>query len=242
MTGVQTCALPISLLRPLGGRPPRLAVYQHAYRARLGAALRDNHPVLHRVLGDEAFDALAQAYAERHPSRHPSIRWHGAQLADALAAGLIDGPPALVDLARLEWAAGLCGDAADAPALTQTDLADLSPDDWPALALQPHPSVQCLCLDWDVTPLWRTLRDTPDAEVDAPPPRRHTVLLWRQGLGTHWRLLDTDEADALAHWLPGTALGDLLAWSAERLGPADGPARVSAWLHRWLADGLLRRT
>ena len=38
-----------------------LEVYRHAYRARLAAALADNFTVLARALGDEAFEALAQA-------------------------------------------------------------------------------------------------------------------------------------------------------------------------------------
>ncbi|WP_353094164.1 DNA-binding domain-containing protein, partial [Methylibium sp.] len=63
-----------------------LHIYRHAYRARLVAALRENHEGLPRVMGDEAFDALAQAYLSAYPSRHPSIRWFGEYLADFMQA------------------------------------------------------------------------------------------------------------------------------------------------------------
>jgi len=43
------------LLRPLRAQPPRLAVYRHAWRARLTEALRSNYSVLHAVLGDDGF-------------------------------------------------------------------------------------------------------------------------------------------------------------------------------------------
>ena len=66
------------LLKPRGnGEPALLGIYQHAYRARLVAALRDNHEVLALALGDDAFDAIAQAYIDAHPSRFASIRWFG---------------------------------------------------------------------------------------------------------------------------------------------------------------------
>ena len=62
-----------------------LEVYRHAYRARLASALADNYTVLSRALGDEGFDALAQAYVTARPSRHPSIRWFGHELAGFMA-------------------------------------------------------------------------------------------------------------------------------------------------------------
>ncbi|WP_163367521.1 HvfC/BufC N-terminal domain-containing protein, partial [Klebsiella aerogenes] len=87
-----------------GDAGPGLQVYRHAYRARLAEALADNYTVLARALGDEAFDALAQAYLAAHPSRHPSIRWFGAALADfmAVAGDELVPHPGLVDLARMD--------------------------------------------------------------------------------------------------------------------------------------------
>jgi len=67
----------------INGEPALVGIYRHAYRARLVAALRDNHEVLALALGDEAFDAIAQAYIDAHPSRFASIRWFGDGLAYA---------------------------------------------------------------------------------------------------------------------------------------------------------------
>ncbi|OYV00200.1 MAG: hypothetical protein CFE45_10025 [Burkholderiales bacterium PBB5] len=110
------------------GRTARIDAYQHAYQARLAGALRDNFEVLALAMGDEAFAALAQAYTEAHPSRQPSIRWFGHRLADFMArhVELDDGlvpHPAMVDLARLDWALRDAFDAADAPVLDATALA-----------------------------------------------------------------------------------------------------------------------
>ena len=89
------------------GEPHQLGggydLYVQAYRARLAAALRDNFPVLHRALGDDAFATLVQTYIDCHPSPFRSIRWFGHALADFLAGAVERLPhPALVDLARMD--------------------------------------------------------------------------------------------------------------------------------------------
>ena len=113
---------------PAGG----LGLYLMAYRARLLSALRDNFPVLHRALGDEAFAELARDYIDAHPSRSRSIRWFGDELTAFLDAVRERLPhPALADVARMDWAVRGALDAAGAAALTLTDLAALAPEQWP---------------------------------------------------------------------------------------------------------------
>jgi hypothetical protein len=126
-----------------------LAVYLQAYRARLTAALRDNYPVLQRALGDEAFDLLARAYLDEHPSHFRSIRWFGDSLAEFLAAAPEHLPhPALVDLARMDWAMRTAFDAADATLLGVGELVALPPEEWPQRHFKPVPSLQLLDLTW----------------------------------------------------------------------------------------------
>ncbi len=165
-----------------------LAAYRHAYRARLAEALADNYTVLARALGDEAFDALAQAYIAARPSRHPSIRWFGGELASFLAAAGDDLVPhaSLADFARMDWALRGAFDAAEAPPLDPATLAALGPDDWAGLVLHLHPSVQRVVLAHAIEPAWRVLREwEPESgaaqpELDEPVPHEHTLLAWRQ--------------------------------------------------------------
>lgn len=229
-----------ALLRPLCGQSPRSSVYRHAYRARLTAALRSNHPVLHRVLGDDGFDAMAEAYLAEQPSQQPSIRWFGHRLADWLQSRAHAGeqPPALADLARMEWALGLSFDAADAPACPPTRLAALPAANWPAQRFAPHPSVQLLDLHWAVEPLWQALTQDPDADTDAPQPQAHVLLVWRAGLDTRWRSLPDDEAGLLRQTLAGDSVARLCETAAGSHGDR-AAATVAAALQRWLAAGLL---
>lgn len=229
----------LSLLRPLAGRVPGLAVYRHAYRSRMTAALRDNHPVLHRVLGDEAFDQLAADYLRAHPSRQASIRWFGDQLAGFLASSGMDHAPALAELARVEWTLGLVLDAADAVPLDASTLQTHAPETWASLPLRLHPAARVLALAWDITPLWQALHDDADASTDLPQARTHHVLVWRQGLARHWRLCDPDEAALLLALQEGTDIGTLCRLQADATGSGDAPSQVAGHLHRWLADGVL---
>ncbi|MFG6486538.1 putative DNA-binding domain-containing protein [Roseateles sp. BYS78W] len=227
-----------------------LAVYRHAYRARLAEALADNYTVLARALGDDGFDALAQAYIAAHPSRHPSIRWFGHELAGFMAAAADDLVPhaSLVDFAAMDWALRGAFDAADAPLLAPATLAALGPDDWAGLVLHLHPSARRVRLGHAIEPAWRLLRewepelgaDQPD--LPEPEPHDHVLLAWRQAGETRWRSLEPLEAallDAVADEAPFALLCERAA--AELGDPeAAAPAVIGA-LQRWLADGLLQR-
>ena len=227
-----------------------LAVYRHAYRARLAEALADNYTVLARALGDEAFEALAQAYIAAHPSRHPSIRWFGHELAAFMAEAGDDLVPhaSLADFARMDWALRGAFDAAEAPLLDAGTLAALSPDGWAGLVLHLHPSVQRVVLAHAIEPAWRALREwepeSSDAqpELDEPMPHGHTLLAWRQGPETRWRSLEPLEAALLDGVAAGLPFAQLCERAAGELGDTDAAApAVAGALQRWLADGLLQR-
>ncbi|MDG0854878.1 DNA-binding domain-containing protein [Roseateles puraquae] len=226
-----------------------LEVYRHAYRARLAAALADNFTVLARALGDEAFEALAQAYLTARPSQQPSIRWFGDGLADFMAgAGADHVPhPSLVDVARMDWALRGAFDAAEALPLQAAALAALAPDDWAGLVLHLHPSVQRVALAHAVEPAWRALREwdpeSGDAqpELDEPLPHRHVLLAWRQGHETRWRSLAPLEAGLLAAVAAGAPFAALCEQAAAELGDAGAAAQaVIGLLQGWLAEGLLQ--
>jgi hypothetical protein len=224
------------LLRP----PARLAIYRHACRARLAEALADNHPVLHAVLGDAGFDALAQAYVQARPSRRASIRWFGDGLA-AFMRGRDDLLPhaSLADLAAMEWALRGAFDAADASPLTAAGLLRVPPGDWPALRFAAHPSATLLPLAWAVEPLWQALSADPQAEVAPPAALAHTLLVWRQEAQTHWRSLDADEAPLLAACVAGEAFASLCARAAQAVGADAAAARVAGLLRAWVEAGVL---
>ena len=225
---------------PQGG-PPRLAIYRHAFRARLTAALRENYPVLHQVLGDETFDEVALGFIAEYPSRQPSIRWFGNELPAHLQV-LADADrlphPALPDLARMEWALGTAFDAADAAPLSVEQLLAVAPEDWPELRFSAHPSLCLIALDWAVEPLWRALSDNPEAETAAPEPQPHHLLVWRQNDQTQWRSVEPFEADLLHAALAGDSFAELCERAAATQGE-QAAATVAGHLRVWVEADLL---
>lgn len=224
-------------VQPAGG----FDLYLQAYRARLAAALRDNFPVLQRALGDDAFAALARAYIDLHPSRFRSIRWFGDALAEFLAGAPERVPhPALVDLARMDWAMRAAFDAADAIPLTFGDLASLRPDDWPGQRFVPVPSLQILDLSWSIEPTWKALNDAADAATDEPQALPHALLIWRPALDCCWRSAEAGEAAALRALRQGVSFAEWCTVIAAAGDPE--PAMTAATLlRRWLDEGLLAK-
>ena len=222
------------------GNVAQFGVYRVAYRARLRAALRDNFETLPRVMGDDAFDALANAYIDSHPSQHYSLRWFGHALCDFMAANaaLVDHP-AMVDLARLEWALRQAFDAAPAELLSADALAALPASDWADLRLGLHPSVQLLALQWAVGPIWHALKDGQD---DMVPPQAlaHHLLVWRQGMNTQWKSLSPTEAAFVQDLLDGRSFGELCAALALRVGPEHAASTAVTLLSGLLKTGAMR--
>jgi hypothetical protein len=238
------------LAADLRGGPPRLGVYRHAYRARLAEALADNFEILARAMGDESFTALADAYITAHPSTHPSIRWFGHRLADFMAASVersedLVPHPAFVDLARMDWALRAAFDAADAPIVGREALAGWAPQDFAALRLAAHPSVQQVRLDWAIEAAWRALREHDphsgtEPELPAPEAQPHTLLVWRRGLETLWRSVEPAEAALLDALAAAESFGELCERAAAIEDDAMDPAqRAAGTLAQWLDDGLI---
>lgn len=252
-------ALPVAGLLREPEAERGLSVYQQAYRARLISALRDNHEVLHRALGDDEFEALALAYLHAQPPRHASLRWWGDGLADFMASLPVAGEasggcqaqeqgqvlphPALVDLARMDWALRMAFDAAESEALAGEDLCALPPEAWPGLHFRLRPGVQLLNLDWAVGPAWRQLRREVEAGPLAPPEwHPHVCLVWRPLQETRWRSLAPLEGRLLQSLRAGCSFGDLCEVAAEQLSGLDGAdpaAAVVGFLQGWLQERLL---
>ncbi len=226
---------------------PGLSVYQEAYVARLLSALRDNYAVLHLAMGDEAFHALGCAYLAAKPSTQPSIRWFGDQLAAFMAGPFADRlqHPALVDLARMDWALRAAFDGADGLPLTLAALSAVAPEDWGHLRLRLQASAQLLHLDWSVEPSYLALRGREVGEVgeerEGPEPVAlpHALLVWREGGESRWRSLEAWEAEWMEALQAQLSLAELCEQAAQTLGPEKAAVQVVQALRTWVQQGLL---
>lgn len=117
----------------------RLEVYNRQYWFRLFEALDMDFPALTKLLGNDQFRNLAEAYLSAHPSASYTLRNLGNRMVEFLAANpqlAGEHPEAAIDVAKLEWAYVEAFDAAELQAAKPEELA--AAGEKARLRLQPH--------------------------------------------------------------------------------------------------------
>ena len=220
----------------------RLAVYGHAYGARLIEALGKDFPALKALLGDDSFQAMGEAYVAAHPSSHPSIRWFGRHLSGFLRdAAPYRGRPELAEMAAFEWAQGGVFDGPDAPPLTLEAMAEIPAERWGDLQIGFQPTLRQLELQWNIPALLQAVQK---GQLLPAPQRGDTPttwLLWRRGLLIYWRSLPEDERLGLDLCQHGGSFGELCEFLGGRMPAEEASARAAGLLKQWIVDGLVGR-
>lgn len=213
-----------------------LAIYAHAYRARLVDALRDTYAKTHAWLGDDAFDAAALDHVDRHPSRHASLRELGAAFADDLGSRWPDAPEC-AELARVDRALRHAFDGPDAPALGVDALPRLDPQAWASASIAFVPTAVAIPIRTNAVAIWRALDDgvepPPATMLDEP----RWLLVWRKDWQPQYRSIGPGEHALFAR----LAAGASFAAALEALDGDDGAiaATAAACLRTWLDEGLV---
>ncbi len=218
----------------------RLAIYRNAYQVRLIDALHETFPVLHGLLGDEAWIELGEAYVAAHPSVFRSIRWYGRELPSFLSrcAPFADAP-ILAEVALLEWTLAEVFDAADAQALPRAALSAVEPAAWGSITLALHPSLRRLTLSWNTAAVWKAM-----SQDETPPPPELAAaplpwLLWRKDLQNYFRSLNPVESAALDAAQAGHSFAQICEDLSALLPDAEIPAAAAGLLGAWADSGII---
>lgn len=217
-----------------------LEIYANAYKMRLIEALSDNFPVLHTLLGDERFFALAHDYIDHNPPEHFSLRYFGEQLSVFIDSyPLANEFPIIKEMAEFEWALRFAFDAADKSTTQLSELLAIPPEQWDSLVFQFHPSLQILHLHWNVPQIWKAV----DEELEPIAMEQHddgvNWLIWRQDLRTWFRSLEVDEAFSLASMLQGASFAQVCESIVQWIDAEHAPNRVAGFVSEWLSSGLI---
>lgn len=214
----------------------RLHVYTGGYPVRVHDSLAETYPALAHLIGEPAFESLAQRYAAVVPLTSYNLNDAGAQMAAFLRHDVLTGDrPFLPDLAELEWRVARAFHASDGPPLDPRVLR-WTVDQWANAVLQFQPSVAVVAAPWPLLDLW-TARDTPrdaiDIELQGHPDH---IVIRRTGFIVRCESVAADEALALQLLLEGRCLGE----TTERF-EAEGldPSVVLAWFSRWMGAGMI---
>ena len=225
---------------PREKRETLFGVYRYAYGSRLVEALRNDHELLHRYLGDETFDDMGYAYVKARPSEDPNLRWFSQGLPDFLTSTEpYRQHPVLADLAALEKALNDAFDAREGSVLALEAMAGFAPELWNGLVFQPHPSAARLDHSTNAAAIWMALKNDetpPEAETLAESSR---LLVWRQDTTPMFRELPAEEAMMWDEASTGIPFGVLCEMLATYDDPDNAAARGATYLHGWITAGLL---
>jgi hypothetical protein len=197
-----------------GLSPDRLDIYRNTFVANATRALRLTYPAVHKLVGDDFFQAAAAAFVAQHPPRSACFDDYG----ETFAAFLADFQPALslaylADVARLEWAVSRAIHADDVAPLDLARLVALSPEEQERVSFVPHPSVSLLSLAAPADAIWRAVLGGDDAALAAVDPDGGPVrlLVERRDGGPEVQRLDTAAWHFAAELCCGFPLGIVLA-------------------------------
>jgi hypothetical protein len=140
----------------------RFSVYRNNVAVGLIGALEARFPVSRRIVGDDAFRAMARAFASARKPRSPVMIAYGQDfpefaadfLASAEAPELLCLADVARDVARLENAWVEAYHAEDAPVAAAGDLSGLSPDQLAGTRIEFHPAARILRFFTPAASIW----------------------------------------------------------------------------------------
>lgn len=230
-----------SWIRPKDGfaADAQIAVYTHAYRARLYEVTAEDFPVLRHCLGDISFETLLHGFVEQTQSIHFNI----ARYTSGLPIYLARVRPQDIfahELATLEDAICQLQDAPESEALTTQHLAGLTPQALMQAVIGLRDASQLLAFKYPIDAYYTAVCEEQSPAVPGPQDShllvyRHEDIVWRMNLeATEFHLLES-----LSEGVPVEVACAALEGQAE--GADDAMASsVSRWFSRWIRNGVIR--
>ena len=217
----------------------RLAIYRDSYYLCLTNILKEDFPLLEKILGEPAFENLAIAYINQYPSKYFSIKDFGERLPTFLhTTQPYNEQPYLKELAELSWELDNTMVTADALLLTVNDLAAIPQEKWGDLQLNPHPSVKLLTQHYNTFDIWQALKQDKPLPTVTNLLKPTYCLIWRKELTPYCYMLNQEAACIISAFQAQQTFADVCEQLAEYL-PAEEVAQYAVnQLVNWLNQGI----
>lgn len=235
VVGKTAAAKGIVATPPNGTSADRLGVYQNSYILRLTEFLSNDYAKLRSYLGDVRFRETASLYIQAHPSDQPNARWFSRHLPEFLGTStLYRRHPEVAELARLERAINDAFDGPDHPIVTMADLAAIAPEHFAATVFRMSPTVHRFAVNTNVSSLWASLKcgEMPPTPEDFASPTE--IIVWRQGLGSRFRILGAEEAMAIDSARDNVPFSVICEMMAAFEDPDNAGFRAAGYLRGWI--------
>ncbi len=187
----------------------RFDVYRNNVAVSLTDALVSAFPVIHKLVGDEFFRAMAGVYLRTHLPDTALMMFYGDKMPKFLRRfGPAQSLPYLPDVAQLEIAMRASYHAADAAPVSTDALGQIAPDALMAATLKLAPSVQIVQSSHPIYSLWQA-----NMVAGAPKPTKQAenVLITRPQFDPAQHLISDADTLFLTALQEGHALGVALS-------------------------------
>lgn len=202
-------ATPAGLVNPDNtAAAKRFDIYRNNVAVGLTDALVAAFPVIHKLVGDDFFRAMAGVFLRKHPPTSPLMMFYGLPMPQFLRRfAPAQSLPYLPDIALLELAMRRAYHAADATALDPQALSTCAPAALLGARLGFAPSVQVLISKYPIHGIYRA-----NTTIDAPKPlmKPEAVLITRPAYDPKIHLISIANAAAATALLAGDTLGQTL--------------------------------
>ncbi len=220
----------------------QLEIYREQFWLRHTSALLEDFPGLSGIIGQSAWERLAQSYLRESVPTSFSLRDLGHALVDSVqAATWLEHHELCLDMARLEWAYVEAFDAPDVPLLAPAKLGAVPDDAWEHARLVLGPSLSLLALGYPVAELRKRLVKAGGEGVAIPAraPARLCVCRREHSVQTHE--LEPAPFALLEALRAGLPVVPAVEAAAERLeiAPDALVPELGVWFARWAEQGVI---
>jgi hypothetical protein len=209
--------------------------YIKGYRYRLFDLVYDDYPALLSLWGKKKTDTLIREYVEATPSTHFNISRYVERFPEYVRD---NASPFAYELCVLETALSRIFDAQESQALTQDDLAGLTPESFMEMELKPRDALKLFAFSYPVNKIYqahlngKNISD-PEKETSFLAVFRHNDTLWR---------LDLEEREymVLSSLFAGLSVGEALS-AAISDDDETAFSAIGEWFSKWMSNGLLAK-
>lgn len=216
----------------------RLNIYRDAYSLRLLEVLTLDYPVLHTLLGHEAFETLGYEYLAAYPSTFQSVRWFGDALPAFVEKASIATQPVIAEMAYFEHALSQVFDERDCDVVTLEQMAAIPFEQWPMMHFQLVAAFRRLNVEWNIVPIWNAVNEEQTPVVEKSADSMH-LLIWRREREVQFCTLTSDEAYMVDAMYTGKTFAEICEGLCEWVAEEEVAMHAATLLKRFILDELI---
>jgi hypothetical protein len=218
----------------------RLAIYHHAFRARLLEVMQDVFERTWAYLGDDAFAASVNSFITDHPPAERTLNRFGAQFPSWLSQRFPRDRD-IAEVATLDWMLRCAFDGADCPPLQIDTLAALDAEAWSSAGFEFHPTLSVAPVTHNAASIWEALENGAAPPAAAALPTPAFLLVWRKQFQPHFITIDAVEAEAIAMLRDGLSFATTCATLEAHHPGCEISQFIGGALRRWVDEEMLVR-